>query len=179
MNKKQTLFPFIPLVLFVLTARCTATPAVPAETPTITPVPPPTFTHTPTFPLPEGIVFFEIPPDKKFPGHAHGQGETAIILANMSSGGEAQWDPFVKAADKQKFTAITLSYLQPDYLGASQEIAIVLAQLRTVGYQRIICIGASLGPTACGSVANEQEMIGLVMIAGPNLEGSLLDISFP
>ncbi|MGD0173396.1 MAG: hypothetical protein ABSC61_03015 [Anaerolineales bacterium] len=179
MNKKQTLIQFVSLILLVLSVSCTASPAAPTATPTLTPVPLPTFTPTPTFPLPEGIVTFDIPPDKKFPGHSYGQGETSIILANMSSGGEGQWDPFVKAVDKQKFTVITFSYLQSDYIGASQEIAIVLAQLRNVGYQHVVCIGASLGVTACGSVASEPEMIGLVMIAGPNFGGSLLDIKYP
>jgi hypothetical protein len=178
MNKKQTLLQLFSLVLFILSVGCTASPAAPTETPTVTPVPLPTFTPTPTFPLPEGVIFFEIPPDKKFPGHVNGQGNTAIILANMSYGGEAQWDPFVKTVDKQKFTVITFSYLQPDYIGASQEIAIVMTQLRNVGYQRVVCIGASLGVTACGSVAHEPEMIGLVMIAGPNQGGSLLDIAY-
>jgi hypothetical protein len=179
MRKKQILFTVFSVIPLIPVAGCAAPRAVPTQTPTFTLAPSPTLSPTPAFPLPEGIVIFDYPPDKKIPGHAYGQGATAIILANMSYGGERQWDPFVKAVDKTKFTTITFSYLQPDYIGASLEIDVLLEQLKTIGYQRVVCIGASLGVTACGSIAREPEMIGLVMIAGPNLAGSLLDLSYP
>jgi hypothetical protein len=96
----------------------------------------------------------------------------------MSSGGEAQWSPFVEAVDQQKFTVVTFSYLQDDYASAAQETNIVLQRLRESGYKRVVCIGASLGVTSCASIAQEPEMIGIVLIAGPNNAGSL-DKTYP
>jgi hypothetical protein len=150
---------FLPLV--ILSAGCAAVRPAPTATPTPSP--------TPAFPLPQGAIIFEIEPARKFAGHVTGQGETAIILANMSTGGESQWDPFVSALDKDKFTIITFNYLQPDYSGAPQGVLTILGRLREVGYKRVVCMGASLGVSACGAISQEPEMVGMVMIAGPNL----------
>jgi esterase/lipase len=51
--------------------------------------------------------------------------------------------------------------------------------VREAGYERVTCIGASLGVTACGTIADEPEMIGLVMMAGPNYGGSLTKLTYP
>jgi hypothetical protein len=178
MNRKRTFQKTIFLLLVFLLAGCSAAKSIPTPTPTVPPAADLTFTATPTYPLPEGEIFFEIGPDRKFPGHVFGQGDIAIILANMSYGGETQWDPFVEAMDKQKFTIITFNYLRPDYQNASQSVITILARLRRVGYKRVACIGASLGVTACGSIPLEPEMVGMVMIAGPNY-GQPVRTSYP
>lgn len=148
-------------------------PSAPIVTPTATP------TATPVFSIPEGKVIFTRLDEKKFVGTAYGQGETAIILANMGYGGQSQWDPFVNAVDKQQFTVITFSYLHADdYVSAVQDTEAVLAKLKEIGYKRFICMGASLGVTACSGIAHAPEMIGIVMISGPN-NGLSLDTSYP
>jgi hypothetical protein len=159
----------------LLLAGCSAL----APAPTVTPLPTPTQTRIPFTPPPEGGIIFEKPGGAKFYGKIRGQGETAIILANMTEGGQVQWDPFVQAVDKQKFTVITFDYLQADYAGAFLETNIVLKRLSEIGYKRVVCIGASLGVTSCGSIADQPEMIGLVLIAGPNNGGSLANITYP
>jgi hypothetical protein len=166
MNNLKIFPKFFFLLFVILSTGCAAVQPVPTATPTLPPSP--TFTATPTFPLPEGEIIFEIEPTRKFAGHVYGQGETAIILANMSQGGESQWDPLVNALDKKKFTIITFNYLQPDYSGGPQGVITILGRLREVGYQRVVCLGASLGVSACGSITLEPEMVGMVMIAGPN-----------
>lgn len=158
------------LTMAILLAGCTAAHPAPTATPTPTPAS--------GFPLPQGAIIFEIDPTRKFAGHVIGQGQTAIILANMSSGGESQWDPFVSAVDKEEFTILTFNYLQPDYPGAAQAAITVLERLRETGYKRVVCMGASLGVSACGSIAMEPEMVGLVMIAGPNT-GATITTSYP
>jgi len=163
MNRTRVFLICFFLPLLFQSAGCAAVQPAPTPTQTLTP--------TPTFPLPEGAIIFEIEPTRKFAGTITGQGGTAIIMANMSNGGEAQWAPFVQAADKQKFTLITFNYLQPDYSGAPQAVLTILARLREVGYKRVICMGSSLGVSACGAISREPEMVGLVSIAGPNLTG--------
>jgi hypothetical protein len=175
MNLKLAILPAIGILL----AGCSGFTPAPSATPSATPEPSITLTPTPAFPLPEGKIIFEESASRKFSGTVYGQGETAVILANMTSGGERQWDPFVKAADKRKFTAVTFNYLQPDYSGAVQNISTVLLRLTSSGYKRVICIGASLGVTACGSIARAPEMVGLVMISGPNTGGTLDDVTCP
>jgi|WetSurMetagenome_2_1015567.scaffolds.fasta_scaffold39885_4 hypothetical protein len=178
MNRTRIFQIFIFLILIFPLAGCAAVQPAPTATPTLTPAPAPTLTATPVFPLPEGVIVFEIEPTRKFAGHVYGQGETAIILANMGQGGESQWDPFVSAVDKKKFTVIAFNYLQPDFSGAPQAVLAILARLRAVGYKRVVCMGASLGVSACGAIALEPEMVGLVMIAGPNY-GSSVSTTYP
>jgi hypothetical protein len=128
----------------------------------------PAASPTPKGPLPEGGILFEIDPARRFTGHVHGQGQTVIILANMSAGGEMQWDPLIAALDPQKFTAITFSYLQPDFPGAAQGVLTVLGQVRDAGYRRVVCIGASLGVSGCAGISAEPDVVGMALIAGPN-----------
>ncbi len=163
--------------VFMLTG-CAAAPVAPTSTPTFQPTADLTFTATPVFPLPEGAIIFEAEPARKISGHVYGQGGTAIILANMSYGDETQWDPLVRALDKQKFTTITFNYLRPNYINATRDVSTVLRRLRKVGYKRVICIGANLGVTACGNITLEPEMVGMVMIAGPNY-GQPVRTSYP
>ena len=174
--------PLFLLAAATLFAGCSLAQPAPTATPTMTPAPTstpmPTLTATPAFPLPQGVIVFEIDPTRKFAGHVTGEGETAIILANMSFGGEVQWDPFIAAADKKKFTLVTFNYLQNDYPGAAQGVITILERLRQVGYKRVVCIGASLGVSACGSIVLEPEMVGVVMIAGPNY-GHAVATSYP
>jgi hypothetical protein len=156
------------LFLVFLLAGCAAAQHAPTSTPAFQSTLDLTFTATPVFPLPEGAIIFETEPARKFAGHVYGQGETAVILANMSYGGETQWSPLVQALDKQKFSIITFNYRRPDYINATQDVSTVLKRLRQAGYKHVICIGASLGVTACGNITLEPEMVGMVMIAGPN-----------
>ncbi|MEX2162335.1 MAG: hypothetical protein WD751_10540 [Anaerolineales bacterium] len=145
---------YLSVVVLVLLAACA--PAVPS---------------TPTGPyLPEGQIFFENYAKVKFVGTAYGHGDTAIILANMGQGGQSQWDPFVEAVDKDKFTVITFSYAKPDdYSEARQDAGFVFDAVREAGFVRVICIGASLGITACANLGHKEEIIGLALVAGPNM----------
>lgn len=152
----------------------------PLPTPTAEPTAAPTTTPKPS--LAEGKIVFTRYDGKKYSGTVYGHGETAIILANMSYGGESQWDPFVKAIDKEKFTAVTFNYLMlvaDDYASAEQETEIILDTLKSAGYKRAICIGASLGVSACGYIAHDPTMVGIATIAGPNNGGLLTDITYP
>jgi len=61
------------------------------------------------------------------------------------------------------------------YLQASQLIKDVNAAiqfLRGRGYQRIVCMGASMGGTACLRAALDHDLAGLVVIASPMSSGT-------
>jgi hypothetical protein len=169
--------PIVISLLIVLTiASCTAVP-----TATLPPTAAPTIAFTPTtaFSLTEGKILFEKSNGKQFAGTVNGQGETAIILANMSSGGEAQWSPFVEAVDKENFTIVTFNYVQADVASAAQDTNAVLKKLRESDYKRVICIGASLGVSSCTSIAREPEMVGLVLVAGQATGNSVSEVTYP
>src|SRR5215207_928738 len=134
------------------------------------------FTRTPVVP-PTGreIIFEEA--SRNLTGTLYGEGETAILLANMSIGGQRQWDPFVAAVDKHRFTIVTFDYRSSN--GAEQDTRIVLETLKEMGYSRLICIGASLGVTACSRLAGEPGMVGMALVAGRMIRGSLAEAAYP
>jgi hypothetical protein len=151
--------------------------APPAITSTFTPLPTLAVISTPVS-LPAGSeVIFEESGDRKLSGTLYGEGETAIILANMSIGGEQQWAPFVAVVDKQKFTTVTFNYRNIDDVG--QDIDLILARLKEDGFARLVCIGASLGTRACSNIAREPEMAGIVLIAGSVHHASVAEATYP
>jgi pimeloyl-ACP methyl ester carboxylesterase len=122
-------------------------------------------------------IVFDDSGDKDLTGTLYGHDKTAIILANMSTGGEEQWDPFVAAVDKEKFTTVTFTYRNTNNPG--EDIHLVLEKLRGEGFERIICIGASMGVGACNAIAREPEMAGLVLIAGSVNQVIVAEITYP
>lgn len=183
MNKYRTIA--LLLIGFML-AGCTATPSIPRATltplsalsPTAAETSTPAITVTPTLvPLPAGTeIAFQQAGGKDLVGTIYGEGQTAVILANMSVGDETQWSPFVAAVDKQRFAAVTFDYRSAS--SAEQDTSIVLQNLKESGFKRIICIGASLGVRSCGSIAHEPEIVGIVLIAG-SLNRKLDDVTYP
>jgi pimeloyl-ACP methyl ester carboxylesterase len=95
----------------------------------------------------------------------------------MSIGGEVQWSPFVAALDKQNFTTITFDYRNINDVGP--DVDLILGWLREQGFKRVICIGASLGTSACSNIAREPEIAGLVLIAGSVHHASVAVAAYP
>lgn len=157
------------------------TPAAPPPTSTfsasMTSTPVTAFTPLPASPPTGTEINFQAPDQEEFSGTLYGQGPIAIILANMSIGGEKQWDPLVAAVDKQKFTTLTFNY--PNIEAVDQAMDLVLGRLREQGFEGVICIGASLGTRACSSIAREPEIVGLVLIAGSVHHASVAEAAYP
>jgi pimeloyl-ACP methyl ester carboxylesterase len=175
------------LLLLVILTGCATQPPVPAIVPTSastsspieSPTAAPTLFLSPTAvtPPPGQEIIFDESGDKKFAGTIHGSGETAIILANMSVGGEAQWNPFVAAVDQRKFTTVTFNYRNIN--APEPDIRLVLDTLKEKGFERIVCIGASMGTSVCNIIAREPEMVGLVLIAGAVHHASVAETTYP
>jgi hypothetical protein len=171
------------IVLFLvvlLNAGCTAARPVAPATPTAGASPLPTVTLAPTSTatlvptiastltpasLPAGKeITFDETGGGKLSGTLYGEGKTAIILANMSVGGDKQWNPFVAAVDKQKFTTLTFNYRSINDIASDMEL--ILGKLKEEGFARAVCIGASVGTRACSTLALAPEIVGMVWIAG-------------
>ena len=176
-------------ILFLLTglflANCAApTPAatsslIPTATApaALTATPSPELTPT-AAPLPEGkAITFDASGAEPLSGTLYGEGQTAILLANMSVGGEKQWDPFVATVDKQKFTTVTFNYRDIDDVAPDMEA--LLGWLKDHGFTRVICIGASLGTRACTTISLEPEIAGIVLIAGAVHHASVAEATYP
>ena len=181
------------LFVFLLAAGCSAAQPVAPSTLAVTSLPSPTITLAPLStstpsptvvdtstpaPVPSGSeIIFDESGENEFAGTLYGEGETAILLANMSIGGEKQWDPFVAAVDKQKFTTITFNYRNINDVGPDMEL--ILGRLKEAGFERVICMGASLGTRACSIIALEPGIAGLVLIAGSVHHASVAEANYP
>jgi len=181
----------VSLILSLLLSSCAVPQPVapveptvrpPSATATLTPAPTPTPTiaSAPTLPpLPADgrQVTFDETGSKPLVGTLYGDGETAILLANMSVGGEKQWNPFVAVVDRDRFTTVTFNYRNINEPGEDMER--ILGWLREKGFGRVICIGASLGSRACNLLAREPELAGLVLIAGSVHHASVAEAGYP
>jgi len=175
--KRKLLSLLLICILMVFPAGCAFAPTPVTPTATATPAP----TKTPAPLVQEGKITFSLYDGRQYSGMVYGHGKTAIILANMSSGGLEQWAPFVEAFDKDKFSVVAFNYslLAPnDYSSAENEVENILDTLKGFGFKRVICMGASLGVSACGFISHAPEIVGMVMIAGPNFGGTL-DTPYP
>ena len=174
----------IVLMGFMITSCATVSP-VPTVTLTSTSTQPPTqaITPSPTYAqtpvtLPPGRdIVFATSAGRDFTGTAYGEGKTVILLANMSVGGEKQWDAFVATMDKQKFTTITFNYRNINDINPDMDL--ILNWLKGEGFERVICIGASLGTRACSHIALEPEIVGIVLIAGAVHHASVAEATYP
>lgn len=170
-----------------ITATDTATtePPTPTTFPTVTATPkPPTPTSLPTVapttPAPAvkystEIVSFTTEDNIKLAGTLFfSEGDTAIVLTHMAGENDQQnWIPFAKQIASRGFTALTFDfrcYGQSDCGGSgdvlSRDIGAAIRFLREQGFQRFVCMGASMGGRGCVSIAFDEELAGLVIVSG-------------
>jgi pimeloyl-ACP methyl ester carboxylesterase len=107
-------------------------------------------------------------------GTLFGEGSTAVILAHQGTPGADQktWQSFANLLADRGYTALTF-----DFRGVGQsegkllygnlalDIDAAVQFLQARGYQKIICIGASMGGTACIRAAQDHAFIGLIALA--------------
>jgi pimeloyl-ACP methyl ester carboxylesterase len=106
-------------------------------------------------------------------------GEIAVLLAHQGTEGTDQrsWQPFAELLAGKGFAVLTF-----DFRGRGQsegrlrvsrldrDLRAAIGFLRSRGLPRIVCMGASMGGTACLQAALEADLEGVVAIAsGPSL----------
>ncbi len=148
------------------------TPVPPSPSLTATPAPP----ITPLPPLAEGPVTFATEDGLTLSGVIFGKGPTAVILAHMMPTTQSSWKAFAELAAEKGFTVLTFNFRgygesggKKDYGLLDKDVRAAIALLRNHGIQRIVCIGASMGGTACGKATHEPGMAGLVIISSPDV----------
>jgi hypothetical protein len=148
----------------------TLTPTPPTATaqPTATSVPTPLPQPTATPGLPSGD-FFLIDPGSNlaFKSTIRGQGDLVVVMANQGNNDTYQWDALARRLAEKGFVAVNFTYTVPDIGIASTELDQVINHLVQKGkYHHIVCIGGSMGGTACGTVAQRPEIVGMALLAG-------------
>ena len=143
---------------------------VPVMTPTISPQP--DLVEPVTFTTADGV---------NLAGTLFGEGEVAVILAHQGTYGADQttWHPFARVLAERGYAALTFDFrgvgqsegkLLYGDLGKDVNAAVQFLQQR--GYEKIACIGASMGGTACIRAAQSYAFTGLVILASTMTAGS-------
>jgi len=168
--------------------RATETAFPPTDTPpppTATDVPPtPTSKPLPTdTPAPTATPHIEIEKvsfitddNLALSGTLFGQGEIAVILAHQGTQGTNQtsWRSFARSIAGKGFAALTFDFrgygksegpTRQSWL--ERDVRAAIAFLHERGFNRIACIGACMGGTACLRAAVDADLEGLVVIASP------------
>ena len=142
----------------------TPTPIPPTSTATQTPIPPtPTATpaQTPTPKIPIETVNFVTEDGVKLVGSlVGGEGQVAVILGHMWGAGRGSWLPFAKLITTKGFTAFIFDFRgfgasegYRSYSAKTQDVQAAVELLHERGYERIVCMGASMGGTGCVEAA--------------------------
>ena len=170
--------PAIWIVLIVVLSLATAC----GSTAATTPVPPaattpPTVPPAPTAPYSTAAVSLTTEDGIKLAGTLFlSAQDTAVVLAHMAGESNQQdWIPFARELAGRGYTALTFDFrcfgksdcggdTSGDVLGMDLEAAIGF--LRQKGFQRIVCMGASMGGRGCVGVAFDEELAGLIIVSG-------------
>jgi alpha/beta superfamily hydrolase len=159
-------------VATVIPVPATATSIPPTDTPSPTPLPP-TVTPSPT-PFPGNQVTFQTEDGIQIAGTMYGAGEIAVILAHQGTpdADQTSWQPFVPQLVENGFTVLTFDFRgRGDSQGTLvtgkliYDLQAALQFLRERGYEKIICVGASMGGTTCMRATLDGDILGLVVLA--------------
>ncbi len=160
-------------VVVVVTATPTPEPPTPTPLPTATPTPIPIVEYS------TETVSFTTEDDIELEGTLFlSEGDTAVVFAHMAGDDNDQqnWIPFAKKIAQRGFTALTFNFRCYGKSGCggkgsgsillSRDVGAAIDFLSEQGFERIVCIGASMGGRGCVNVAFDKELAGLVIVAG-------------
>jgi len=157
----------------------TSTSTIPPTLPPPTDTPEPTSLPAPTAEPTEGIkreqvsVSYE---DKTIRGTMVGDGDIAVVLAPMFGESRGNWMHFAEYIAPLGFTVLAFDFPGPFGNSTGEfkfdkvqfDALAVIKYLRDLGYERIVCMGASIGADACFKAALiDPSLAGFVIISAP------------
>ena len=161
-------------MLALLLSGCSTAPDTP--TPTSTAIPtatiPPTSTPPPS-PTPQQVradeVSFVAVDGVKLSGTlfvGEEKKDIGVVLAHMGAHGADQrtWTSFAQHAARRGFGVLTFDF-RADRSKLDLDVRAAVGFLRDQGYQRIVCMGASMGGTASLKAAVDTDLAGVVVIS--------------
>ncbi|EAT17188.1 alpha/beta hydrolase [Desulfuromonas acetoxidans] len=103
-------------------------------------------------------------------GCLYGSGKTAVILSNMDTNDQAEWDAVVEELVANDRMVVTYDYLQQQD-DQSSILADVISFVCTAGVKSVILVGASRGGVASIKVAANTKdnhcILGVVALSAP------------
>jgi len=150
----------------------------PTPLPTATETPAPSSTHTST-PEPVEEVDLLTRDGLTLAGwFYHPTGSTkqpiAVILAHQLNSSHFEWRPFAELLAQNGYTALAFDFRGQgrspgvlDYSSVGVDVHAAIQYLNRHGYDRIVCMGASMGGSGCLAAAMDSSLEGLVNLSGP------------
>ncbi|MBU0493467.1 MAG: alpha/beta fold hydrolase [Chloroflexi bacterium] len=160
-----------------MTAQPTATPVPPTSTPAPSPTPQQVRASKVSFVAEDGVKLS----GTLFTGE--GEKDIGVVLAHMGASGANQrsWASFAQIIAQRGFGALTFDF-RADRSKLDRDVRAAVEFLRDQGYQRIVCMGASMGGTASLKAAMDTDLAGVVVISslwttGVGFTGGALTVS--
>ena len=133
-------------------------------------------------------VTFTTQDERQLAGRIYGDGEVAVILAHMLSRGHSQlnWAFFAEELAGRGYTVLTFDFrgMGKSSGNIQQEVHLTRIDARTAiqylqgrGFEKIVCIGASMGGTACLSAALDTDLSGVVSLSAPDSMGAPTELT--
>jgi dienelactone hydrolase len=97
--------------------------------------------------------------------------DIGVVLAHMGAGGYSSWAWFARTIAQRGFGALAFNF-RMDRSKLDRDVRAAVGFLRGLGYQRIVCMGASMGGTASIRVAGDTDLAGVVVISSLWTTGS-------
>lgn len=166
----------------------TVIPATASPLSVDTPTPTSSLTPTTTPDVPYEKVTFTAEDGIDIAATLFGEGDTVLIFLHMGKGDTTQtsWHPFARLVAEGGFSALTVDLRGRGESGGSLQTneMILDAQaavgfLKERGYERIACLGASMGGTTCLRLAMDGDLVGVVVISSTQSVGGDNQISSP
>jgi predicted alpha/beta-hydrolase family hydrolase len=186
MKDRPTFFDFsaevgLMTMLTLLLSGCSTSP----DTPAIPPTTIPTITISPTSMPGTSPMLQQVQADDIIFSAADGvslsgtlftgeeQKDIGVVLAHMGAHGadQSSWTSFAEYIAGRGFGALTFNFRE-DRSKLDLDVRAAIGLLRDQGYQRIVCMGASMGGTACIKAAMDTDLLGLVVISSLWTTGS-------
>jgi len=113
-------------------------------------------------------------------GTLFGEGDTAVILAHQGTPGADQrsWQSFASLLSEHGYAALTFDFRgvgqsegELQYGNLAIDVSAAAQFLEERGYQKILCVGASMGGTACIRAAQDHTFDGMVILASTMTAG--------
>ncbi len=180
----------------ILLSACDTQAEIPEDTPTatlqLTDITMATKTTRPTptpTPVPEGVevVRLKAPDSTELVGYlqrsdALPEGNLVVVLAHGHTQSHVEWDYFNEILIDHGYSTMRFDFRGHGGSSGTENFATIGDDVKTVidflkqeGFNQIVCIGSSMGGSACLAAAVTTEIQGLVSLSGPmNIPGTSL-----
>lgn len=105
-------------------------------------------------------------------GRHYGNGDVTVVLAHMRPSDQESWTPLAETLADEGYSAFTFNFRGYEPSGGDKEIGLIdfdlggaLDYLATLGVQRPVLVGASMGGTAAVKAAANRDVAGVIALS--------------